>query len=80
MSIFLATLLAVGAAQGESCAAVRQDQQRFAAWAFATMKEMEAERKVPPSPSDRARGAAFEQATNAKIDDLNRRYAACRGK
>ena len=79
MNIFLATLLTFGAAQGESCVAVRQDQQRFAAWAFATMKQMEAERKMPPSPSDRARGAAFEQATNAKIDDLNRRYAACRG-
>ena len=76
--IILVLALQLAASDVERCATVRRDHEQFKAWAFSSLKQFESAQKGTPSAADRIRWSEFEKKTEARISELNRRYANCR--
>jgi hypothetical protein len=72
---FAMALAASTVSPPERCEAVRRDHEEFKAWVKSSLSQFDP--KVV-SPESRGRWDSFDRTVDAKITELNRRYANCR--
>ena len=75
MITLIALLLA--SVPAKSCASVHRDHEAFKKWSHEQMARLGPAKSSAPTAAERGRWVAFEKTVATRIDELNRRYAAC---